>query len=213
MATLALERITQERSIEQRVGGLQAARVREYRTAMKNGATFPPVVVFHDQEHDTYWLADGFHRCVAAQHAGLTEIEAEVHVGTRRDAVLYAVGANTGHGIRRTNADKRHAVLTLLADEEWGHKSAHEIARQTHTTQPFVSKLLRRVHTGTLRIGADGGVMNTAQIGKARAGGLITGWKRATAQERAQWIRDHRQEIEALLRQYPSDAESSRGDN
>src|SRR2546428_8679825 len=99
METLALEQIKQDLSIQKRVGGLQSARVREYSTAMKNGDTFPPVVVFHDQEKDEYWLSDGFHRCVAAKEAGLTEINADVQVGTRRDAILYAVGANAAHGI------------------------------------------------------------------------------------------------------------------
>ena len=88
METLTLERIKQDRSIQQRDGGLQSARVREYSTAMKNGDVFPPVVVFHDQKIDEYWLSDGFHRCEAAQQAGLTEINADVQVGTKRDAVL-----------------------------------------------------------------------------------------------------------------------------
>src|SRR2546425_12503327 len=103
METRGLERITRDRSIQHRVGGLQSARVREYSTAMKNGDTFPPVVVFHDQEKDEYWLSDGFHRCVAAKNARLAEITADVQVGSKRDAILYAVGANIGHGIRRTN--------------------------------------------------------------------------------------------------------------
>jgi len=34
------------------------------------------------------------------------------------DAVFNSVGANAEHGLRRTNADKRRAVLTLLNDDE-----------------------------------------------------------------------------------------------
>jgi len=52
METLALERIKQDLSIQQRVGGLQSARVREYSTAMKNGDVFPPVVVYHGEKKD-----------------------------------------------------------------------------------------------------------------------------------------------------------------
>ena len=201
MAQLALERIKREPSIQQRVGGIQSARVKEYSTAMKNGDTFPPVVVYHDQERDDYWLSDGFHRCVAAKEAGLTEINADVHVGTRRAAVLHAVGANAAHGIRRKNADKRKAVLTLLTDEEWRAWSDHEIAKQTHTTQPFVSKLRGLMKNDTLRICADGRVINTAKIGKSRAVGLGTVWGKASEQERSQWVQEHREEIEALLSQ------------
>jgi len=199
MEALALERITQDHTIQQRVGGLQSARVREYSTAMKNGDTFPPVVVFQEKGKDEYWLADGFHRCEAAKDAGLTEINADVQVGTRRDAVLYAACANAGHGIRRTNTDKRKAVWTLLHDKQWKKWSDHEIAKKTHTTQPFVSKLRREVDEGTVRVGADGRVMNTAKIGTARAVGLTNVWKKADEQERSKWITEHREEIEELL--------------
>lgn len=201
METLSLEKIKQDLSIQQRVGGLQSARVREYSTAMKSGDTFPPVVVFHDPKKDEYWLSDGFHRCAAAQKAELTEMNAEVHVGTKRDAIFYAVGANIGHGIRRTNDDKRKAVFTLLDDKQWRKSSDHEIAKKTHTTQPFVSKLRREADQGTVRVGADGRVINTKNIGKSRAVGLTTIWKKADEQERSKWITEYREEIEALLRQ------------
>ena len=63
-----------------------------------------------------YWLADGFHRFWAAKEAGLTEIYEEIHPGTLRDAILFSLSANSKHGLRRTNADKRKAVQTLLDD-------------------------------------------------------------------------------------------------
>jgi hypothetical protein len=105
---------------------------------------FPPVIVFHDGE--VHWLGDGFHRVEAArryiqrEQIGYTVV-AEVRPGTRRDAVLCAAGANAAHGLRRTNADKRRAVETLLRDEEWGQWSNREIARRCAVSQPFVSKL------------------------------------------------------------------------
>jgi hypothetical protein len=201
METLLLEQIKQEFSIQQRVGGLQSARVKEYCTAMKNGDTFPPVVVFHDEKKDEYWLSDGFHRCAATKDAGLTEISADVQSGTKRDAILYAVGANTGHGIRRTNHDKRKAVWTLLNDTQWKKWSDHEIAKKTHTTQPFVSKLRREVDEGTMRVGSDGRVINTEKIGKSRAVGLRRVWDKANEEERSRWILEHREEIEKLLGQ------------
>ncbi len=99
----------------------------EYAEDMKNGDRFPPVTVFYDGEF--HWLADGFHRDKAALKAGLTEIAAIVKQGTRRDAVLYSVGANAKHGLRRTNADKRRAVMRLLEDSEWSQWSNNEIAK------------------------------------------------------------------------------------
>lgn len=59
---------------------------------------------------------DSYH---AYRAAGVDEVPAEVRTGTLRDAVLYSVGANAAHGLRRSNAGKRRAVETLLADAEW----------------------------------------------------------------------------------------------
>lgn len=110
--------------------------VAEYAAAMRDGAPFPPVVLFHDGVE--LWLADGFHRYHAALKAEWRDINADVRTGTKRDAVLFSVGANAGHGLRRTNADKRKAVLTLLNDAEWSQWSAEEIARRCGVSATLV---------------------------------------------------------------------------
>lgn len=111
----------------------------EYSEAMQEGASFPPVVVFHDGE--TYWLADGFHRVEAARMAGFDSIQAEIRHGSKRDARLHAVGANQAHGLRRSNADKRRAVMAILEDPEWNAWSDREVAARCGVTHPFVAKL------------------------------------------------------------------------
>ena len=111
--------------------------VDDYVQAMRDGAIFPPIVVFFDGSE--YWLSDGFHRVEAAERAGVNELPADVRRGTQRDAILYACGANAAHGLRRTNADKRRAVETLLHDAEWAKWSDHEIARRCEVSQPFVT--------------------------------------------------------------------------
>lgn len=63
--------------------------------------------------------------------------------------MLYSVGANSDHGLRRTNEDKRRAVLALLEDEEWQTWTDREIARRTRTTHPFVSKVRSSLVTVT----------------------------------------------------------------
>jgi hypothetical protein len=65
--------------------------------------------------------------------------------GSARDAVLAAAGANATHGIRRTNADKRHAIERLLADPEWSRWSDHEIARACHVDHKTVGRVRREV--------------------------------------------------------------------
>lgn len=97
--------------------------VNEYAAAMKAGAAFPPVVLFRREEQGKdqryHWLADGWHRFKAAYRTGSIEtIKAEVHIcDNPRDAALrYALRANDTHGLRRTNADKRKAVLVALKE-------------------------------------------------------------------------------------------------
>lgn len=109
---------------------IDALLVEEYSAAMVEGTTFPPMVIFFDGV--SYWLADGFHRYFAALGAFGEDAEAncEVHLGTVRDAILYSVGANASHGLRRTNEDKRRAVRTLLNDETWAKWSDREIAKR-----------------------------------------------------------------------------------
>lgn len=114
-----------------------------YAQAMVAGATFPPVIVFYDGAE--YWLADGFHRRLAASAANLTEIDVDVRQGTQRDAVLFSVGANAVHGVRRTAADKRRAVLRLLEDAEWCAWSDREIAKRCGVSHTFVAGERRRL--------------------------------------------------------------------
>ena len=120
------------------------AMAEEYAEAMKEGAVFPAVTVFRDGAD--YWLADGFTRVEAARRVGLARISAEVREGTRRDAVLYAVGANATHGMRRTNADKRAAIARLLDDPEWSRWSDREIGRN-----PLSRPWTQRSYTGDER--------------------------------------------------------------
>lgn len=115
--------------------------VSEYAEALQAGEKLPPVVVFHDGTD--HWLADGFHRYHAHRKAKRKDIAADVREGTRRDAVLFSVGANAAHGLRRTNDDKRRAVLTLLEDAEWSKWSDRQIAEACGVSVPFVGAVRR----------------------------------------------------------------------
>lgn len=113
--------------------------VADYAEDMQNEKIFPPVVVYYDGQD--YWLADGFHRVKAAEQAGLESIAVDLRHGTRREAVLFSVGANAAHGLRRTNADKRRAVIRLLSDPEWSKWSNREIGRHCAVTEGFVRRI------------------------------------------------------------------------
>jgi hypothetical protein len=99
----------------------------------------PAVEVIWDSKD--YWVWDGNHRVLGAQQAGRETIRCNVEKGTQRDAILKAAGANHNHGLPRTNADKRHAVLALLADKQWGKRSDRWIADACKVSHPFVASV------------------------------------------------------------------------
>lgn len=129
-----------------RVDGGTQARVQldwiaidDYANAMQEGAAFPPVVVFYDG--DQYWLADGFHRLKAAEKAGSDELSVDVRPGTRHDAMWHAAGANSVHGVRRSNADKRNSVrlaLKVWVETRKEPINSTEIARQVGVSHQMV---------------------------------------------------------------------------
>ena len=124
--------------------------VGEYSEQMLEEVNFPPVEVFYDGAN--YYLADGFHRYFATKKAGFLDIEANVHEGTRRDAVLYSVGANSAHGLRRTNDDKRKAVMVLLEDLEWSEWSDKEIARRCNVSAMTVGRIKKSLSLETTEV-------------------------------------------------------------
>lgn len=115
----------------------------EYAEAIAAGAKLPPIVVFHDGADN--WPGDGFHRLEGHRLAGRKVIAAEVRPGTKRDAILFALGANDTHGLRRTNADKQKAITTALLDPEWSQWTDREIARRCAVDHKSVGNLRRRL--------------------------------------------------------------------
>ena len=118
---------------------IDEATVAEYTESVKGGDEFPAVLVYFDGIN--YYLTDGYHRYHAHKRAERVSILCDVVNGTFRDAVFHATGANSKHGMRRTNADKRKAVMTLLDDLVWMEMSSQEIAAHCGVSIPFVSNL------------------------------------------------------------------------
>ena len=105
--------------------GLCPAVVKEYTELLKNGGHLPPIRVVREiQSTDPnqppttkYYLVDGYHRVDSAKRAGRTMLDAEVSDGDRIAALRLALKANSAHGLRRTNADKRNALKMA-----WEHR-------------------------------------------------------------------------------------------
>ena len=141
ISQIELNELTQSRVV------INGEIVSDYEEAYHQGARFPDIKVYFDD--DKYWLADGYHRYYAASEIGLLEIDADVVQGTRRDAILYGVGANAEHGLRRTHADKRKAAQTLLTDSEWCRWSNNEIAKRCAVSHTLVNELRRTLEAAS----------------------------------------------------------------
>lgn len=136
-----LDSLTYDPNLQQRIK-LNTATFQEYAEIYREGGSgkMPPITVWYCSENNQNYLVDGFHRVEGARRAGLSQLPFIKKSGTYREAVLYSVGVNSNHGLRRTSEDKRKAVLTLLQDSEWSKWSDNFIAKKTATSQPFVSK-------------------------------------------------------------------------
>ena len=119
--------------------------IESYADEMTQGAVFPPIVVYFDGT--THWLADGFHRYLAAKRIQRPAILAEVFPGGRTDALRHALGANVTNGVHRNNADKRNAVEIAL--EEWPDRANPVIAELCRVSP----ELVRRCRSEMVRAG------------------------------------------------------------
>ena len=120
---------------------LNQATVAEYAEAMTEGVTFPPITLFFDGS--IHWLVDGFHRYFAAKQIGFTDMPAEVRVGTQLDAQWASYTVNKDHGLRRSNADKRKAVMGALAHPYGKAKSDNQIAKELGVHHSTVGDIRR----------------------------------------------------------------------
>lgn len=136
---IEISKITMDVGMQSRAA-ISAEAVEAYRIGMEAGETFPPVVLFFTPERQ-FILADGWHRVLAAKSLGLTTIAEDVRPGSIRDAQLYAIGSNAAHGLQRTQADKRKAVMLMLSDSEWVCLSDSAISKACAVSRPLVASL------------------------------------------------------------------------
>jgi len=169
MKTIKIDQIRIDGGTQPRCA-INEATVAEYAESLDS---LPPVSLFFDGKD--YWLADGFHRYHAHRKAGAKEIAATIHNGTARDAILFSVGANATHGLRRTNADKRQAVETLLHDAEWVKWPEAKIAESCKVSRTLVRDILEELHlvekqdaTRTVERGGKTYQQNVTNIGKSK---------------------------------------------
>lgn len=150
---VAIDAVSPERRTQMRVA-TDGDQVENLRAAMEAGTALPPIDVF-PADGGMYYIADGWHRFLAAVNCELKYIPAIVHNGGLKDALKWALGANATHGLRRSNKDKRHAVE--VAVKEFAELSNRAIADICHVSHELVNNVRPEVaDSATCRKGKDG---------------------------------------------------------
>lgn len=150
--TIRMADINSECTTQTRVEACQET-IESYADAIRDGAEMPPIEVYYDGEW--YWIADGWHRYWASHAAGLEEIEANVSDGGEQEALLAGCGANASHGLRRTNADKRHAVqivIERLGYWEWSDRMIAETCAVSDKTVARVRRDLKSAKESGVKV-------------------------------------------------------------
>ena len=131
--------------LQQRVK-MDESTIEDYAEAYREGVDLPAITIFicSDRDDEPY-LVDGFHRVEGAKLAQIKTLPCKRLQGTFREAQMYSFGVNAFHGLKRSNADKRKAVLTLLDDPEWNQLSNRELGKIANVSHQYIFKLRKEI--------------------------------------------------------------------
>ncbi len=159
------------------VGGTQwrvknsSKAIEDYAEHLRGGGKLPPIDVFVDA-HRKKHVGDGNHRIGAYRLAGETEIPARLHKGDADAAYLFGVRAGVQNKcVRIRREDIRKAALGLMT-RPGIMMSDRQIATELNLPHNTISRWHRELASTvpmaqSQRVkGADGRVINTANIGK-----------------------------------------------
>lgn len=146
---LSLDKITIDAGTQARAA-LKKETIADYAEAMREGAEFPPCLLYHDG--DKYYLVDGFHRYFAAKKIKAPSILVTTVPGTLQEAIEKSWSVNDKHGLPRTRDDKRKAVVSALATDAHRGKSDREIAKLCGVTHPFVASIKKELEEGKPKV-------------------------------------------------------------
>jgi len=117
--------------------------VAEYAAHMRDGDTFPPLIVFFDGTD--YWLADGFHRYFAYKQHGTLDVEVEIKEGTKDDALLYASGAAARRGLPLTHQDLKCIIKRMSEHPERSQWTNTMIGKHVGCSSMTVGRIKREL--------------------------------------------------------------------
>ena len=165
--SLKLDLLVLDPTLQSRAGGLDPDHVEDLAEAVRNQQRLPRVRVRKVPEQG-HLVVDGFHTVEAYRIVGRTHVPCIISPGVWGDAVLDAASANQQHlGLKRTNADKRHAVhMALLVVPHW---SDNRVAGHVGVSDKTVAEERSRLESTseipklTAREGIDGKTRSQSQ--------------------------------------------------
>jgi ParB-like nuclease domain len=101
----------------------------------------PPISVCHDETAGQYYVVDGFHRVLAFRKTPYPMIPCHIVKGDLRDAKRLALAANATHGVSRSDADIRNAILSALGDPEWAALNHSAVGRMVGCSDQSVRRM------------------------------------------------------------------------
>jgi uncharacterized ParB-like nuclease family protein len=141
--------------------------VQSYTEKLLDGKVFTPIDLWFDGKF--YWPSDGFHRYHAHKRAGYKDIEAIVKTGTKREAFIACLPANSKHGKQRTPEETRYSVRMALEDWELGEKSDAEIAVYCDTSAMTVGRVRKALGLEkAVRVNKKGQKVDVTKIGRKK---------------------------------------------
>lgn len=134
---LSLKAIKLDHRLQAREKHLDLDHVKELHGYVKDGAVFPPIIVFRIGGKD--FVANGFHRCDVHKKEGRPSITADVVDGTWQQAVEFATCCNFANAaLAPKTADKKKAAF-MLFENGWLNRTMVDIAKQVGASPSGVS--------------------------------------------------------------------------
>lgn len=115
----------------------------DYSVKMKEGANFPPIVVFLIDEQ--YYLSSGRHRYEAQKINGALEVDAIVKEGTTDEAWLFGLQDNATHGHRISHEETKLAVKRMMEHPVWKDWTNTTIAKIVGVTAMTVGRIRKKL--------------------------------------------------------------------
>ena len=129
---------------------------RDLADALRSKSELPPLdVVEMDDPSGEFALVDGYHRLAAMRTAKIERADLRVVAkGNESDAAWWACRANIGHGLRRSNDEKRNAVRAALLHPRGDGANNEELAAHCGVSPRLVSDVRAEVERPAARTAA-----------------------------------------------------------